>query len=199
MDMNEEALKKHYQQLPDDDIERLANYEAKELSPEALSILKDEIKRHGLSDDFNVAVDIQVKGLTDEEQRSLIDQISRFPCPICGKKQSFLNASNVVTVKSFLIVTTVEKPLIIACPDCILSRAKRALIKSLFLGWWGIPWGPIRTIHSIYVNLKALNSERYHTPTQEFIEYIKPHSAAIKARINRTRDLNEFLDIIYQS
>lgn len=26
---------------------------------------------------------------------------------------------------------------------------------SLFFGWWGIPWGPIRTVSSIYVNLRG--------------------------------------------
>src|SRR5687767_8709049 len=26
---------------------------------------------------------------------------------------------------------------------------------SLLLGWWGIPWGPIYTIQSIWVNLKG--------------------------------------------
>ena len=26
---------------------------------------------------------------------------------------------------------------------------------SLLLGWWGIPWGPIYTIQSLWVNLKG--------------------------------------------
>ena len=26
---------------------------------------------------------------------------------------------------------------------------------SLFLGWWGIPWGPIYTIGSLYTNLRG--------------------------------------------
>jgi hypothetical protein len=28
-------------------------------------------------------------------------------------------------------------------------------VLSLFLGWWGIPWGPIWTIHSLWVNFSG--------------------------------------------
>lgn len=195
--MNKDTLREHYKKLPNEDIERLANYEANELSPEALDVVKEEIQRRGLSDEFNVAADIQIRRLSEEEQGELIRKISIFPCPICGRKQNYLNAFNIMIVKSFIIVTTIEKPLIIACPDCISASAKNALIKNLFLGWWGIPWGPIRTIHSIFVNLRALNSEKHNSPTREFIEFVKPHSAAIKARIERIKDLNELLDVIY--
>ncbi len=90
-----------------------------------------------------------------------------------------------MSVRSYIILTSVEKPLIIACPECISNSAKSALIKNLFLGWWGIHWGPIRTIHSIFLNLKAINAEKYNSPTREFIEFIKPHSAAMKARVEK--------------
>ncbi|MEI6222961.1 MAG: hypothetical protein WCP97_09445 [bacterium] len=29
------------------------------------------------------------------------------------------------------------------------------ILASLFLGWWGIPWGPIWTIQTIYQNLNG--------------------------------------------
>ena len=43
-----------------------------------------------------------------------------------------------------------------------ISHEQNALIKglsftllSLLLGWWGIPWGPIYTIQSIWINFKG--------------------------------------------
>ena len=33
----------------------------------------------------------------------------------------------------------------------------RYLLISLFLGWWGIPWGPIYTIHSIINSFKGID------------------------------------------
>ena len=29
------------------------------------------------------------------------------------------------------------------------------ILVSVLLGWWGIPWGPIWTIQSLYINLKG--------------------------------------------
>jgi hypothetical protein len=193
---NKEALRAQYQRLSDEDIERLANYEADQLIPEALAILKEEIKKRGLSDEFQIAADIQAKGIPEHEQEEIIRKISMFPCPLCGKKQNYLNGFNVMMVRSYIIFTMAEKRLIIACSECISNSAKSALIKNLFLGWWGIPWGPIRTIRSILLNLKAINAENYNAPAREFIEFIKPHSAAIKARIESIRNVSELLDLI---
>ena len=68
MDVNEDALRKHYQQLPDEDIEHLAKYEANDLVPEAQNILKEEIRRRGLSDElYNLA---DVKSKVDPEVES---------------------------------------------------------------------------------------------------------------------------------
>lgn len=43
-----------------------------------------------------------------------------------------------------------------------ISREQNASLKglpftllSLLLGWWGIPWGPIYTIQSIWINFKG--------------------------------------------
>ncbi|HEY7402790.1 MAG TPA: hypothetical protein VIB39_04670 [Candidatus Angelobacter sp.] len=36
-------------------------------------------------------------------------------------------------------------------------RALRWTLLSLVAGWWGIPWGPIYTIQSIWVNLRGGN------------------------------------------
>lgn len=43
-----------------------------------------------------------------------------------------------------------------------ISHEENAVVKglpftliSLFLGWWGIPWGPIYTIQSIWVNFSG--------------------------------------------
>src|ERR1051325_7692003 len=43
-----------------------------------------------------------------------------------------------------------------------ISHEQNAILKglpftllSLVLGWWGIPWGPIYTIHSLWVNFNG--------------------------------------------
>lgn len=60
---------------------------------------------------------------------------------------------------------------------------------SLLLGWWGIPWGPIRTIQSIIINLRG--GDTIITPTKLEAEdlkigkksYIYPNLERVKASI----------------
>ena len=193
--MDPESLREHYKKLPNEDIERLANFEADQLSPEALAVLRDEIRNRGLSDDLRTTADIQVKGVSEEEVEQLIRRVSQFPCPLCGRRQNYLNAFSIMSVRSLILLTSVERPLVIACPQCISAYAKSELIKSLLLGWWGIPWGAIRTVHSFFVNWKALNADDHHTPTREFIDFVRPYSAAIKARIDKISTVDEFLEL----
>lgn len=131
--VNKETLRKHYQKLADENIERLANYDAGDLSPEALAILKEEIKRPSLSGDLNTAADIQVRGISEGEQQELIRKISAFPCPICGTKQNYLNGFNLMRVRSYIIITTIERTITIACPEYISKSAKSTLVKNLFM------------------------------------------------------------------
>ena len=160
MEIDREALRKHYEILPDEDIERLAYYKAKDLSPEAVEVLRNEIRKRGLSDSYDNAVVTHVAGLGEEEKSELLSRISAFPCPLCGDNRYPLNASKAITVKSFIVATSVEKPLIIACPDCIKNKVKRALITTLILGRWGIPWGPIRSLWALVDNVITFSVKR---------------------------------------
>ena len=60
------ALEKHFRQLADEEIERLASSHAHEFRPDAIDILKEEIKRRGLPDQLITAVDRQTKGKLQE-------------------------------------------------------------------------------------------------------------------------------------
>lgn len=68
MNINRESLRKHYQILADEDIERLANYGPGDLVTEALDVLKEEIKRRGLSVELETAADIQAKEISAEAE-----------------------------------------------------------------------------------------------------------------------------------
>jgi hypothetical protein len=56
---------------------------------------------------------------------------------------------------SFIFLTQFKKKLKVACPNCLDKANNNALIKTVLLGWWGIPWGIIRTFQSISVNIKG--------------------------------------------
>jgi hypothetical protein len=57
-----------------------------------------------------------------------------------------------------LLIITFKRPSNIY----FISHEENAIVKglpftllSLLLGWWGIPWGPIYTIQSLWVNFKG--------------------------------------------
>ena len=52
-----------------------------------------------------------------------------------------------------ILVVTVRTPIQgIFCASCARRTALRATTVSAFLGWWGVPWGPIYTIGSVIKN-----------------------------------------------
>jgi hypothetical protein len=48
----------------------------------------------------------------------------------------------------------------IACPDCLDRANNAALGKTIALGWWGFPWGIIRSVQAIAVNVKHKRHNR---------------------------------------
>ncbi|MCB0698127.1 MAG: hypothetical protein KDC07_12230, partial [Chitinophagaceae bacterium] len=65
-------------------------------------------------------------------------------------------------------LTNYEKRVRVGCPSCLKKKNATALAGSLVAGWWGIPWGPIRTLQSIWINLSNM---RLHKP-DEYNEYL---------------------------
>jgi hypothetical protein len=46
-----------------------------------------------------------------------------------------------------------SQPVAVAANKNDWTQALLCSVVSLLLGWWGLPWGPIRTVQSIFVNL----------------------------------------------
>ena len=46
-----------------------------------------------------------------------------------------------------------SEPVPVAANKTDWAKAVGYTLLSLVLGWWGLPWGPIRTIQAIFVNL----------------------------------------------
>lgn len=124
MDVNIEDLREHYEQLPNEEIERLANYGACNLTPIAIEALKTELAKRNFSPIFREALDVNVRGLTIAEKTQIYNKISALPCPICGNNHSLLNARRVAEVVSDFIGIKSKTSTIIGCQKCIFSVAK---------------------------------------------------------------------------
>jgi hypothetical protein len=57
--------------------------------------------------------------------------------------------------QSFIVVTynKVSPTIFIKSTESSIEKAIPYILQSLFLGWWGIPWGPIYTIGAVFQNI----------------------------------------------
>ena len=154
-----EQIKKNYADFDDFKIEHLAKNEVDGLSPEVISILIEEIRKRGLSPNLIKGIESQTKTLTDSELTELKLKIKRLPCPDCGKQSTPLVGSLIRTVKSFVFFTSYTKTPVIVCESCLNKRRKKAMISTLLLGWWGIPYGIFKTPMSLISTLRDKNKQ----------------------------------------
>ena len=59
-----------------------------------------------------------------------------------------------------------------------------ALIKTVILGWWGFPWGIIRTIQAIGINTKNKNTNDQQEPNDFLRSFVISNIGQIEAYKN---------------
>ncbi len=160
-------VQESYQRMSDDELIRTATQEAHGLTTEAMAIVKAEVAKRGLDQNISDGLEAQNKRYTIEEVNSYCDLVSNLSCPICGSTHERLNATLTGEVMSFVVFTTYNKKIKIGCPACLDKESNIALLKTVLLGWWGIPWGIIRTPMAIALNLKSKKAN--HTTNQNDI------------------------------
>jgi hypothetical protein len=80
------------------------------------------------------------------------------PCSRCGGPGAA--PRHVMRVRSMLVVTKHERATEFLCGRCGSRVAAKALLGSGFLGWWGVPWGLIRTPAALVTNARTLFGTR---------------------------------------
>lgn len=154
-------LREHYRQMPLERLLHIAVLEADGLTPEALQVLNAELEARGIDRSVEKAVVAQTQPLSRTEIEALVTAIRRLPCPRCGRNDRLLNGGEIAVARSFVVFTTYDCEMTIACPDCLVDQARKAKRVTALLGWWGIPSGPIRAIQAISCNeMTILKSDR---------------------------------------
>lgn len=129
----------------------------------AYEILKNPEKRRQYDfltgEDYSHAYEEQ-----SEENFSGYDEL--FKCQRCGARDHTLRIVQFPYVISLIFVTLRRGWAGIFCSECRKEEMAKAKIISLFLGWWGFPWGLIYT-------LEALFSTEGKIPQQPNTEFLK--------------------------
>lgn len=192
MDLND--IRENYKNFEDFKIEKIALEEAGKLRPEVLEILKEEIKKRNLNLNLIDSVNSQTKELTELEFNEYCDILRNLPCPICKSNTQKINATLVGHVVSMLIITNYEKSLKVACSSCLDEMHSKANTKSVLLGWWGFPWGPIQTIRSFIFNSSMKKNNRTVKPNDIFASFIVNNIGIMEKAKTEPKKLTEFIN-----
>lgn len=196
MEPNIEQLRKNYERFDDRKLIRIATEEAISLRPEALELVKEIIKERNLSEDVLKGVEVQFKEVDEKILNEYTELLRKLPCPVCKSTADKLNATLTGNVISFVIMTNYEKDIKIACPKCLDKLNNKAMIKSALLGWWGIPWGIVRTSQALILNSKMKNKNHSDEPTEILTGFVSKRIGRIEASRNNKKELESIIEHI---
>ena len=191
-----EQIRKNYEQFDDKKLLRIASEEAAGLRPEALELLKQEIARRGLTTDAVKAADVLTKEVSAEELDAYVETIRNLPCPFCGGTDQKLNATITSNVVSFILFTHQQKEVKIGCPRCLNKQNNNAMIKTALLGWWGIPWGLIRTPKALLFNANQKAQNDLPEANDLFKSFVYGRLGRIEMNKNNPEGLRDIITYI---
>jgi hypothetical protein len=177
---DENELKQTYAGFPDGKLVKMATQQARDLRPEALELLQQELRKRGLLRIVQPDIDLQFRQADERVIDRHCEVIRGLPCPYCNATTSKLNATLAGEAVSFLIYTRYEKKLKIACPDCLDRANNAAMLKSFFLGWWAVPGGVVNTVHSLIFNARMKSNNHQPEPTGALRETVSIHLEKIE-------------------
>lgn len=144
-----DQIKENYKNFDDPKIESIAKTQAKDIREDVVPVLFAEIERRGLGPELINWVKAERRVLSPVELDRMKEKVRWLPCPACGRKGSRLEGIVIRTVIGFIIGADYEEAHRIACEDCRKKMLWNAVLKTAFLGWWGLPEGFFYTPYSL--------------------------------------------------
>jgi len=109
-----EVIRKTYERKTDEELVRVVTQNSAGLTPEAIDVVKAELKRRNIDSGVARSVDAQNKQYTLEEIDAYCLIIQNLPCPLTGSTDKKLNATIVAEVISFIVFTNYSKNWLLA-------------------------------------------------------------------------------------
>ena len=85
-------------------------------------------------------------------------------CPVCGVDEP-VDVYKFSTIYSLILFTWTRDREIVSCRACARKKQGLALVLSGLCGWWGFPWGLLKTPFVLLMNLIELTKGAPAQPT----------------------------------
>lgn len=174
-------VRETYQRKSDQELIDIVTQRAEGLTPEAMEMVKEEIRRRGLHDGLVNSIDVQQKTFTSAEIDQYCALIQNLPCPVTGSTAVKLNATLIAETISYIVMTHYNTQILVASPEVLKKANNKAMIKSALLGWWGIPNGIISTIRALAVNASNKKNAYRQEPTEHLRTFVLSRIGEIEA------------------
>ena len=125
---------------------------------EAYSTLCDPVKRKAYDDSLRPAKARVNSG--ESKKRPPEEPVKPLVCQDCKMQDSSLRLSVMYWVFSVIFLTKRGAKVGIWCERCRAMQSALSTTVAGALGWWGIPWGPVYTIHALYFNALGGKQDR---------------------------------------
>jgi hypothetical protein len=116
--------------------------------------------------------------LSPAEVATYIYRVHRGRCPKCSGPGP-VDVHTSYRVWSALVMTSWSSRPLVACKSCGTRQKLGDTAFSLFLGWWGFPWGivmtPVQLVRNIFTLLKASDP---NSPSPALEKILRLHLAA---------------------
>jgi hypothetical protein len=186
----------HYSKMSDAELERIIVEDAQGLMPEVVRIIEFEIEKRKLNPHLLKGIIAQNKEYTIDELKNYAILLRSLPCPICQNTSELLNGTIVYTVKSFLVFTINESKIIIACSSCLNKKSNQAILSTLLLGWWGVPWGLLKTPLYLYRNFAEKRYNDSVEANNSILNFALMNIGKIETYQNNSEKLKELIKYI---
>jgi hypothetical protein len=191
MDLGE--IEKNYEKMSDTRLIEVITTNGQGIQPEVIRIIETEIKKRDLDPNLINGLIAQNEEYSLEDIYHYAELLRNSPCPICNNTRDKLNGTIYHSIKSIIVATFTETRLIIACPDCLDKQNQKAIVSCSLLGWWGIPWGILKTPVYIYRNLKGKGENRISDPNGPLLSFTADNIGHIKAFENNPEKLKDVI------
>ncbi|MGH7869858.1 MAG: DnaJ domain-containing protein, partial [Candidatus Dormibacteraceae bacterium] len=121
---------------------------------EAFAVLSDEDKRKAYDEELD-ATELRPTAPAAANWKAPSESFLRTRCQNCGRQDSSLRYSQFSHTVSFLVVSSSRTVAGVWCERCRVAESAKWSLLSGFAGWWGIPFGPFRTIRDLVLNSRG--------------------------------------------
>ncbi len=189
MEPSPAELEKIYAQYTDQELVHIATRSAHHLRPEALAVIRAMLRARNVDEAVFQGIDAAVQPVDEARVQEQVALIRSLPCPECGNRSAPLNAVLASRAISFLVMTSYDRTPYIGCLPCLERRCTKATWTSALAGWWGFPWGPVRTIQALVQNHGQKSALRSSTPSEALVAFVAENTGKIEAYKGRPQEL----------